>query len=84
MPENKKKKIYIVTDIEGASGVVTFTDTGRDTNRSGARYEAARLLLTEDVNAAVQGALDGGATDIIVNDGHGAGSNFVMENRGYT
>ena len=73
-------KIYIVTDLEGVSGVVTFTDTGRDTNRSGPRYEASRLLLTEDVNAAVQGALDGGATDIIVNDGHGSGSNFVMEN----
>ncbi|MDO9541840.1 MAG: M55 family metallopeptidase [Kiritimatiellia bacterium] len=72
-------KIYIVTDLEGVSGVVTFNDTGRDTNMSGPRYEAARLLLTEDVNAAVQGALDGGATDIIVSDGHGTGSNFVME-----
>lgn len=72
-------KIYIVTDLEGISGVVTFADTGRDTNMSGPRYEAARLLLTEDVNAAVQGAIDGGATDIIVNDGHGSGSNFVME-----
>ena len=73
-------KIYIITDLEGVSGVVTFNDAGRDTNMSGPRYEAARLLLTEDVNAAVQGALDGGATDIIVNDGHGSGSNFVMEN----
>ena len=72
-------KIYIVTDIEGISGVVTFADSGRDTNRSGPRYEAARLLLTEDVNAAVQGAIDGGATEIIVNDGHDGGSNFVME-----
>ncbi|MCX6992778.1 MAG: M55 family metallopeptidase [Kiritimatiellaeota bacterium] len=73
-------KIYIITDLEGVSGVVTFNDTGRDTNMSGPRYEAARLLLTEDVNAAVQGALDGGATDIIVNDGHGSGSNFIMAN----
>lgn len=80
MPKNKKMKIYIVTDIEGISGVVTFADTGRDTNMAGSRYEVARLLLTEDVNAAVQGAIDGGATDIIVNDGHDGGSNFVMEN----
>jgi len=72
-------KIYIITDLEGVSGVVTFDDTGRDTNMSGPRYEAARLLLTEDVNAAVQGAIDGGATEILVNDGHGGGSNFVME-----
>ena len=69
-------KIYIITDLEGVSGVVTFADTGRDT---ATRYEAARFLLTEDVNAAVQGALDGGATDILVNDEHGGGSNFLME-----
>ncbi len=73
-------KVYIITDIEGVSGVITFVDSGRDSDHSGPRYEAARRLLTEDVNAAVQGALDGGATDIIVNDGHGGGSNFVMEN----
>lgn len=79
MSKTKQTKIYIATDIEGISGVVTFTDTGRDTNMSGPRYEAARMLLTEDVNAAVQGAMDGGATDIIVNDGHDGGSNFVME-----
>ncbi len=72
-------KVYIITDLEGVSGVVTFNDTGRDTHGAGTRYEEARLLLTEDVNAAVQGALDGGATDIIVNDGHGSGSNLVME-----
>lgn len=79
MTKTGPMKIYIVTDLEGVSGVVTFTDSGRDSNMSGPRYEAARLLLTEDVNAAVQGALDGGATEIIVNDGHGGGSNFVME-----
>lgn len=79
MAKGAKRKIYIVTDLEGISGVITFTDTGRDTNRSGPRYEAARLLLTEDVNAAVQGAIDGGATEIIVNDGHGGGDNFIME-----
>lgn len=71
-------KIYIITDLEGVSGVVTFNDTGRDTNMSGPRYEEARLLLTEEVNAAVQGALDGGATDIVVNDAHDGGCNFVM------
>lgn len=79
MPKSNQNKIYIVTDLEGVSGVVTFNDSGRDSNMSGPRYEAARLLLTEDVNAAVQGAIDGGATDIIVNDGHSTGSNFVME-----
>ncbi len=72
-------KVYMCTDLEGISGVVTFNDTGRDTGQAGPRYEAARLLLTEDVNAAVQGALDGGASDIIVNDGHGGGSHFVMD-----
>jgi D-amino peptidase len=47
----------------------------------GSEYEEARLLLTKDVNAAVEGALNAGATHIIVEDGHGArgGYNLVPE-----
>lgn len=72
-------KLYIVTDLEGISGVTTFCDTGRDTNHTGGRFDAACAALTAEVNAAVQGALEGGASDIIVNDGHGGGCNFIME-----
>lgn len=70
-------KVYIVTDLEGVSGVVL-----REQVFAGnPAYEKARMLLTQDVNAAVDGALAGGATDIIVLDGHGANSayNLVYE-----
>ncbi len=64
-------KIYILTDQEGVAGVVNSVDYASPGSRY---YETARRLLTEEVNAAVTGALAGGATDIFVLDGHGHGS----------
>jgi len=61
-------RIYILTDLEGVGGVVhthqVFAGEGG--------YEKAREWLTLEVNAAIQGAIDGGATDVLVLDGHGA------------
>ena len=69
-------KVYIVTDLEGITGIVSEDQTFSDR----ARYETeGRRLLTAEVNAAVQGAIDGGADDIWVVDGHGSGCNFVVE-----
>ena len=68
-------KIYIVTDLEGISGVCTF----QQTREPGPMREEARHLLMGDVNAAVQGCLDGGATEVVVLDGHGGGFNFIPE-----
>jgi len=70
-------KIYIMTDLEGISGVFTFEQTGRD--KKGSEYDKARHLLTQDVNAAVQGALSAGANEVLVIDGHGGGYNFILE-----
>ncbi|MCX5642119.1 MAG: M55 family metallopeptidase [Candidatus Omnitrophica bacterium] len=70
-------KVYISTDMEGVSGVVTFQQTGRD--EKGEEYEKARHLLTADVNAAVEGALSAGAREIVVMDGHGGGHHFIIE-----
>jgi len=71
-------RVYILTDIEGVSGVVNRSHT----QSGNAAYEKARDWLTLDTNAAVQGAIDGGATDILVLDGHGANNavNLVYEN----
>lgn len=60
-------KIYILTDMEGVGGVINQSQTFSD----GSGYEQAREWLTLEVNAAVQGAIDGGATDILVLDSHG-------------
>jgi D-amino peptidase len=69
--------IYMTTDLEGASGVTQESQSFVDP----ARYEAARLHLTKDVNAAVLGARDAGADHVVVSDGHGhhSGYNFVYE-----
>lgn len=61
------QKIYIVTDLEGASGVYQFAQT-RD---PGPRYEQAKEYLMGDIAAVVRGLRAGGATEIVVLDGHG-------------
>jgi D-amino peptidase len=67
-------KIYILTDLEGVGGVVNRSQvfTGN------AAYEKSRDWLTKEVNAAVEGALEGGATEILVLDGHGANNAVNM------
>jgi len=68
-------RIYLCTDMEGASGV-----TMREEIEVGApRYEFGRRMLSEDVAAAVEGFKGAGATRIVVLDGHGGGGNFVYE-----
>ena len=63
-------KIFIMTDLEGVAGVLN----GRDwLYPEGRHYNAARRLLTQQVNAAVDGLAGGGFTEFVVADGHGAG-----------
>lgn len=59
--------VYILTDLEG---VASFKD---DTRGNARFYLKARALLTEEVNAAVRGCLQAGATEVVVWDGHGPG-----------
>ena len=68
-------KVYIVTNLEGVAGVVHSSQV----QPGSPFYEEARRLLTGEVNAAVAGALRGGATEVVVNDGHGGGLNLVLE-----
>ncbi|MEZ0115503.1 D-amino peptidase [Catenulispora sp. EB89] len=68
-------RIYISADMEGITGLVDADDVqpgGRD-------YERGRLAMTEDVNAAVRGAVRGGATEIVVNDAHGPMRNLMVD-----
>ncbi|MED4586548.1 M55 family metallopeptidase [Brevibacillus choshinensis] len=68
-------KVFISLDMEGISGITEWEDTipGRR------HYEAGRRLLTQDVNAAIEGALEAGATQIIVNESHGPMNNLILE-----
>ena len=66
-------KVYIFTDLEGVSGVTEFenrTDTSCWNTHKRLVYSR---LLTEEVNAAIKGCFEAGATYILVNDGHGSG-----------
>lgn len=62
-------KILIMTDQEGVAGYVSF-----DYDHGSRNNEMGRRLLTGEVNAAVEGLLAAGATDILVFDGHGLGA----------
>lgn len=68
-------KVFISVDLEGIAGVVN----GGETGSSGADYHRVRVLTTLEANAAVEGALEAGATEIVVRDGHGAKTNIIPE-----
>ncbi len=66
-------RIYVVTDMEGVSGIVRW-----EQGRVGTpEYMAALPLLVGEINAAVDGAFAGGATEVLVNDGHDGGYNLT-------
>ena len=69
------KKVYISVDMEGLSGV----SGGDQTSSNGAEYGRTRALMAADTNAAIRGALAGGATDVLVNDSHGGQRNLRLE-----
>jgi D-amino peptidase len=69
-------KVYISVDLEGISGVVDWLQTGTEGH---GEYERARLLMTLEASAAVEGAFLGGATEVVVNDSHGGNRNILIE-----
>ena len=68
-------KIHIHTDLEGVSGIDRMEQVGPD----GADDRAACEKLMGDLNAAVAGAFDGGATHVTVLDSHAGGGNFILD-----
>jgi D-aminopeptidase len=59
-------KVFISSDIEGTAGIVDW----QQVRASGADYELGRRLLTDEVNAAIDGAVAASAVEILVNDSH--------------
>ena len=59
-------KVFLSTDMEGTAGVVDWEQCVGD----GPQAAAGRRLLLAEVNAAIEGAVEGGATEIVVNDSH--------------
>jgi D-amino peptidase len=69
------RNVYISVDLEGISGINGEDQTGP----GGAEYGRARKLMAEDANAAIRGAFEGGATEVLVNDSHGGQRNLLPE-----
>jgi D-amino peptidase len=63
--------------MEGVSGVVDFSQTS--IREEAKEYQRARSWMTGEVNAAIEGALAAGATEVVVNDAHGSMRNILLE-----
>jgi D-amino peptidase len=78
-------KVLISADMEGTCGVVSWVHVmppeyaggSEPTNQS--EYDRARLRMTREVNAAIEGALEAGAEEVIVNDSHDGMRNLLPE-----
>jgi D-amino peptidase len=68
-------KILISADMEGITGVTTWDQV----TPGHAEYLRFRRVMTADVNAAVRGAIEAGADDVVIADGHWNGSNILVE-----
>jgi D-amino peptidase len=63
-------RVMIMGDMEGVSGIVHWDQV----SHGGSMYQEGRRLYTEELNAAARGAFDGGATEVVIVDSHGAGA----------
>jgi len=68
-------KVFISVDMEGITGVVNWEETGRD----GKDYDYFRRIMSLEANAAVLGAFDAGATEVVVRDSHGSARNILPD-----
>lgn len=68
-----------MTDLEGVAGVCGWEDRADTGPWNSLRRRSLSRLLTGEVNAAVDGLTAAGFDDVIVNDGHGAGSTIDYE-----
>ncbi len=68
-------RVVIWVDMEGIAGIETW----KQVQGGEPQYEEGRRLMTAEVNAAVRGAKNAGADDIIVIDCHGAGGAYSFK-----
>lgn len=65
-------KIFISSDMEGTAGVVDWDQC----LSTGPQYPYYTDLLTAEINAAIEGAMQAGATEFLVNDAHSKMANL--------
>lgn len=71
-------KVFLSTDIEGITGLASWSQCGRpDSNHFDYRW--ARERYTADVNAAIDGCFDAGASLVMLKDSHGNSKNLLID-----
>jgi D-amino peptidase len=68
-------KILISADMEGATGVTWPADVEPGTEQ----WQRCRRMFTSDVNAAVSGLLEAGASEVLINEAHATMRNILLE-----
>lgn len=68
-------KIFISADIEGVTGIHEW----KQATKGEAVYEKIARRMSEEVSAAIKGAKEAGAKDIVVRDAHGMADNLDIE-----
>ena len=68
-------KVFISVDMEGLTGVANWEEV----SRTGKDYDYFRAIMAKETNAAIEGALAAGATEIVVRDSHGSARNILPE-----
>ena len=67
--------VFISADMEGVAAVVDR----KEVKKGNSEYDKACELMTEEVNAAVEGALNAGADNILVKDAHASARNIIPD-----
>lgn len=68
-------RIMISADMEGATGVTYTQDVVPGTEQ----WQRMRRMFASDVNAAITGLYDGGASEVFVNEAHSSQRNLLLE-----
>jgi D-amino peptidase len=69
-------RLYISCDMEGTAGVCSWKQCDPE-NRD--EYPTYRRYMSREVNAAVEGAREGGADEILINDSHSSMRNLLWD-----
>lgn len=78
MGYTRRVRVFISADIEGCTGLVSWSQCSRPDGNS-YDYPFARRMMTHDVNAAIRGAKRAGAETIVVKDSHGNSKNLLVD-----
>ncbi|MCH7321670.1 M55 family metallopeptidase [Solibacillus sp. MA9] len=68
-------KVYISADIEGITGTTVWSET----ELNSPDYLQFQKQMTREVLAAIEGAVAGGATEILLKDAHDSARNILIE-----